>query len=376
MKKILIIFGTRPEVIKLAPLVSELKKSKKYKIKICSTGQHDQMLNQAIDIFKLKIDFSFNLMKKNQKLASIFSLLIYNINKVVEKEKPDLTIVQGDTITGLAGSIVSFFNKIKIAHVEAGLRTFDLEAPWPEEANRKLISNITNYHFAPTKKAKMNLIKEGVDKKKIFVTGNTVVDALLDINKKLKLNKKILKKVSEKLSFLKKNKKIILITLHRREIFGKKIENILQAFKSLSNKFKKAQFVYPVHLNPNIRKIVKQKLKKCPNFTLLPPIDYFELIYLMKKSYLIMSDSGGIQEEAPSFKVPILILRDITERSEIIDTNQAILAGTNKKKIIRIFTSLMFNQKKYLGLKKNTNPFGNGKASKKIVKLLDKNFYI
>ena len=376
MKKILLIFGTRPEAIKLAPLVNQLKKTKKYKVKICSTGQHDQMLNQVIDIFKLKIDFSLNLMKKNQKIVGIFTLLVEGINKVITKEQPDLTIVQGDTLTSFAGSLVSFFNKVKIAHVEAGLRTFNLEAPWPEEANRKLISNIANYHFAPTKNAKINLVKEGVDKKKIFITGNTVVDALLDINNELKSNKKILDRINLKLNNLNENKKIILITLHRREIFGKRVKNILDAFKILSHKFRDLQFIFPVHLNPNIRRIVKQKLKNCKNFLLLPPVDYFTLIYLMKKSYLIMSDSGGIQEEAPSFKVPIMILRDTTERPEILKTNQAILAGTNKKKIIKIFSSLLLNEKKYLNFKKNKNPFGNGKASKKIVKILSENSYL
>ena len=376
MKKILIIFGTRPEAIKLAPLFNQLNKTKKYKVKICSTGQHDQMLNQVIDIFKLKIDFSLNLMKKNQNVVGIFSLLVEGINKVITKEKPDLTIVQGDTLTSFAGSLVSFFNKTKVAHVEAGLRTFNLEAPWPEEANRKLISNIVNYHFAPTKNAKINLIKEGVDKKKIFITGNTVVDALLDIDNELKSNKKILDRINLKLNYLSKNKKIILITLHRREIFGKRVKNILDAFKILSHKFKDIQFVFPVHLNPNIRRVVKQKLKNCKNFLLLQPVDYFTLIYLMKKSYLIMSDSGGIQEEAPSFKVPIMILRDTTERPEILKTKQAILAGTNKKKIIKIFSSLLLNKKKYLNLKKNKNPFGNGKASKKIVQILNENSYL
>ena len=373
MKKILIIFGTRPEVIKLAPLIYELKKIKKYKIKICSTGQHDQMLKQAVDIFKLKVDFSFNLMKKNQKISGIFSLLIDSISKVFEKDKFDLTIVQGDTTTSLAGSIVSFFNKVKVAHLEAGLRTYNLQAPWPEEANRKLISNIANYHFAPTIKAKKNLLKEGVNKNKIFITGNTVVDALINIDKKLKFNKKIISQVSEKFNFINPNKKTILITLHRREIFGKKIENILESFEILSNRFKNLQFVYPVHLNPNIKKIVKQKLKNSKNFFLLPPIDYLSLIYLMKKSYLIMSDSGGIQEEAPSFKIPIMILRDTTERSEILDSKQAILVGTNKKKIVNTFISLVLDRKKYLKLKKNKNPFGDGKSSKKIAQLLKKN---
>ena len=373
MKKILIIFGTRPEAIKLAPLVKQLKKGKKYNIKVCSTGQHDQMLNQAIDIFKLKIDFSLKLMKKNQKLARIFSLLINNINKVIVKEKPNLIIVQGDTITGLGGSIAAFFNKCKIAHVEAGLRTFDLKAPWPEEANRKLISSLADFHFAPTKNAKINLLKEGVNKKKIFLTGNTVVDALLEINKKLKFNKKIINKIDDKVRFLNKKQKIILITLHRREIFGSKLKKILEAFKILSNKFKDIQFVYPVHLNPNIKKIVKKKLKSCSNFTLLPPIDYLSLIYLMKKSYLIMSDSGGIQEEAPSFKVPIMILRDSTERLELLETKQAILVGTDKKKIVQSFCSLILNKKKYLVLKRNKNPFGDGAASKKIIKFLNKN---
>ena len=372
MNKILIIFGTRPEAIKLAPVINELKKSKKNIIRVCSTGQHNEMLNQVISLFKIKINISLKLMKHNQKLNDTFTSLLDKINIVIESEKPNLVIVQGDTTTAVAGAISSFYNKVKIAHVEAGLRTNDLNEPWPEEANRKIISSIANFHFAPTSHAKENLIKEGISSSKIFKTGNTVVDALHQISKKIKSDKKSVKALKDKYFFLNSKKKIILITLHRREIFGNKLKSILKAFKEIAKKHKSFQFIYPVHLNPNIKKYVSLELGNCKNFILLPPIDYFFLTYLMQKSYLIMSDSGGIQEEAPSFRVPVIILRNTTERQEILNSKQAILAGTNKNDIIKIFNSLIKDKKKYLSLRRKTSPFGDGKASKKIRLFLNK----
>ena len=372
MNKILIIFGTRPEAIKLAPVINELKKSKKNIIRVCSTGQHSEMLNQVISLFKIKIHISLKLMKHNQKLNDTFTSLLDKINIVIESEKPNLVIVQGDTTTAVAGAISSFYNKVKIAHVEAGLRTNDLNEPWPEEANRKIISSITNFHFAPTSHAKENLIKEGIPSSKIFKTGNTVVDALHQISKKIKSDKKSVKVLKDKYFFLNSKKKIILITLHRREIFGNKLKSILKAFKAIAKKHKSFHFIYPVHLNPNIKKYVLSELGNCKNFVLLPPIDYFFLTYLMQKSYLIMSDSGGIQEEAPSFRVPVIILRNTTERQEILNSKQAILAGTNKNDIIKIFNSLIKDKKKYLSLRRKTSPFGDGTASKKIRFFLNK----
>ena len=372
MNKILIIFGTRPEAIKLAPVINELKKSKKNIIRVCSTGQHNEMLNQVISLFKIKINISLKLMKHNQKLNDTFTSLLEKINIVIESEKPNLVIVQGDTTTAVAGAISSFYNKVKIAHVEAGLRTNDLNEPWPEEANRKIISSIANFHFAPTSHAKRNLIKEGIPSSKIFKTGNTVVDALHQISKKIRSDKKSVKALKDKYFFLNSKKKIILITLHRREIFGNKLKSILKAFKEIAKKHKSFQFIYPVHLNPNIKKYVSSELGNCKNFILLPPIDYFFLTYLMQKSYLIMSDSGGIQEEAPSFRVPVIILRNTTERQEILNSKQAILAGTNKNNIIKIFNSLIKDKKKYLSLRRKTSPFGDGTASKKIKFFLNK----
>ena len=372
MNKILIIFGTRPEAIKLAPVINELKKSKKNIIRVCSTGQHNEMLNQVISLFKIKINISLKLMKHNQKLNDTFTSLLDKINIVIESEKPNLVIVQGDTSTAVAGAISSFYNKVKIAHVEAGLRTNDLNEPWPEEANRKIISSIANFHFAPTSHAKENLIKEGISSSKIFKTGNTVVDALHQISKKIKSDTKSVKALKDKYFFLNSKKKIILITLHRREIFGNKLKSILKAFKEIAKKHKSFQFIYPVHLNPNIKKYVSLELGNCKNFILLPPIDYFFLTYLMQKSYLIMSDSGGIQEEAPSFRVPVIILRNTTERQEILNSKQAILAGTNKNDIIKIFNSLIKDKKKYLSLRRKTSPFGDGTASKKIKFFLNK----
>ena len=372
MNKILIVFGTRPEAIKLAPLINELKKSKKNFIKVCSTGQHNEMLNQVIDLFDIKIDIALNLMKRDQKVSSLFTSLVKKINFVIIKEKPKLVVVQGDTTTALAAAMASFFNKVKIAHVEAGLRTYNLDSPWPEEANRKLISAIADFNFTPTNFSKKNLIKEGISRSKIFLTGNTVVDSLNQISKKINSNKKKIDYFNKKFPFLNSNKKIILITLHRREIFGKKLKLILKSFKKIAKDNKNLQFIYPVHLNPNVKRFVYKELASSKNFILLPPIDYFSLIYIMQKSYLIMSDSGGIQEEAPSFRVPIVILRDTTERQEIIKSKQGILAGTNMKKIINIFNLLIRNKKKYLGLKGKKNPFGDGNASKRIKIFLDK----
>lgn len=372
MNKILIVFGTRPEAIKLAPLIHELKKSKKNIIKVCSTGQHNEMLKHVISLFKIKVDISLKLMKHDQKLTNLFTSLVEKMNFVIQKEKPKLVIVQGDTTTALAASMSAFFSKIKIAHIEAGLRTNNIQAPWPEEANRKIISSIADFNFTPTNYSKNNLIKEGISTSKIFLTGNTVVDALNKISKKINSNKKIMQNLESKYPFLNYKKKIILITLHRREIFGDKLKLILKSFKKLAIKYKDLIFVYPVHLNPNVKKFVFKELESCKNFILLPPIDYFSLIYIMQKSYLIMSDSGGIQEEAPSFHVPIIILRDVTERQELINSNQGVLAGTNEKKIIKIFDELVNNKKKYKNLKNKKNPFGDGKASKKIRVFLEK----
>ena len=372
MSKILIVFGTRPEAIKLAPLIYELKKSKKNIITVCSTGQHNEMLNQVISLFKIKVDISLKLMRPDQKLTNLFKSLVEEMNFVIQKKKPDLVIVQGDTISALAASMSAFFSKIKIAHIEAGLRTNNLQAPWPEEANRKIISSIADFNFAPTNYSKNNLIKEGICTSKIFLTGNTVVDALNKISTKVNADKKIIQNIESRYPFLNFKKKIILITMHRREIFGNKLIQILKSFKKLATKYKDIIFVYSIHLNPNIKKFVFRELKFCKNFILLHPIDYLSFIYIMQRSYLIMSDSGGIQEEAPSFQVPIIILRDVTERQELINSNQGILAGTNVKKIIKIFEELVNNKKKYKALKSKKNPFGDGKASKKIKVFLEK----
>ncbi len=373
-KKILIIFGTRPEAIKIFPVINELKKNKKYfNFKICLTGQHKQMLKQVLNFFKIKPHLNINVMKKNQSLENLTSNIIKKIGTVIKKNKPDLVLVHGDTTSSLAATIASYYNKVKVAHIEAGLRTNNIYSPWPEEINRSLIAKIAQVHFAPTQIAKKNLECEGINKNKILITGNTVIDALLIASKKVFSSNSIKRKLEKKFSYIEKNKKIILVTGHRRENFGKDFVNIFKALKHIAKKNKNIIIIYPVHLNPRVLLPANKILGRVPNIKLIKPLDYVSFIYLMHKSCLIVTDSGGIQEEAPSLKIPVLVTRKNTERPEALKIGAAKLVGTNPKIIIKTINQLLTERKIYKKMLSFYNPYGNGNAAKKIVNYLKKN---
>lgn len=372
MKKILIIFGTRPEAIKIAPVIKELKKNiNAFSFKICVTGQHGKMLTQVLDFFEIKPDFKLNIMRKNQSLERLTSKILLKVSKVLDEYKPNLVVVHGDTTTTLATSLASFYKKIDICHVEAGLRTKNIYSPWPEEINRKLTSHLAKIHFAPTQNSKKNLILENINSNFITVTGNTVIDSLSIVKKKIFSSDPIKEKLDKKYSFLDfKKKKIILVTGHRRENFGKEFENVLKALKYVAFKNKNISIIYPVHLNPRILIPAKNFLSKISNIFLVKPVNYQEFIYLMIKAYIIVSDSGGIQEEASSLGKPVLLTRNNTERPEGLKTGTVKLVGTNKKNIIKNIENLLSSKKDYQKMSKAQNLYGNGNASKKIINYL------
>ncbi len=371
-KKILISFGTRPEAIKLAKLIYFLKKEKTFNVKICVSGQHEQMLKQVLKLFNIKTDYNLKVMKSNQSLNLLASKILEKFNKVLIDFKPDLILVHGDTTTAYISSLAAFQNKIKIGHIEAGLRTHNLEYPYPEEFNRKSIATIADINFTPTNIATKNLLSENVVKKKIIQTGNTIVDTLEFSIEILKRNKKILNNIKKNFSFLDNKKKLIIVTSHRRENYGNGIENICNALKKIVSKNKDIQIVYSVHLNPKVSTVIKKKLNNIKDIFLVKPQDYFTFIYLMKISYLILTDSGGIQEEAPTFKTPVLVLRNETERPEAKDFGGSLLVGTDKDKIADTVYRLMNNHKLYKKMSYIKNPYGDGKSINKIIKHLKK----
>ncbi|MBR52022.1 MAG: UDP-N-acetylglucosamine 2-epimerase (non-hydrolyzing) [Gammaproteobacteria bacterium] len=375
MPKILTIIGTRPEAIKMAPIIEKIKKDKKFDIKVCSSSQHKKMLSQVLNLFKIDTDFDLNIMSKNQSLNEISSKIFKRIDPVLDSYNPDLVLVHGDTTTTLSAAISAFHKKIKIGHVEAGLRTKNIYSPWPEEANRCLTSSITSFHFAPTQIARKNLINEGVKRNQIVVTGNTVIDALQRIIKMLKTNKKISQSLQTKFKFLDKSKSMILVTGHRRENFGEGIENICKSIISISRLNSNVQIVYPVHLNPQIKQPVQSLLKGKKNIFLIEPQDYLSFCYLMLRSRLILSDSGGIQEEAITLKRPVLVMREFTERQEALKSGAVKLVGSSQKKIVDSVNELLRNAKQYNSMILKTNPYGNGKASEKILNFLKRNIF-
>ncbi|MCM8831637.1 MAG: UDP-N-acetylglucosamine 2-epimerase (non-hydrolyzing) [Candidatus Omnitrophica bacterium] len=370
MKKIMVVFGTRPEVIKLAPVIKELQKyTKIFSVFTCTTAQHRQMLDDMLNLFKIKPHCDLNIMRENQSIFEVTTKCLKGIERILKKERPDIVLVQGDTTTTFATSLASFYLKIPVGHIEAGLRTNDKYKPFPEEINRRLTSHIADLHFVPTKEAKKNLLDENISENAIFLTGNTVVDALFYILKEIK-NKKILVK---DFSFLNLNlNRLILVTAHRRENFGKPLRNICYALRKIVEQNKNIVIVYPVHPNPNVQRTVKQILKEIKRIYLIEPLDYASFIYLMNLSYLILTDSGGVQEEAPSLGKPVLILRDKTERPEIIRYGMGKLVGTDAADIIRNVETLLYNYKIYKEMVKRKNPFGDGKASQRIVSVLNK----
>lgn len=370
-KKILIVFGTRPEAIKMAPVCEALKED--FNVKICVTAQHRLMLDQVLDIFKIKPDYDLNLMKKGQDLFDITSKILTKFKKILLKEQPNLVLVHGDTSTAMTAAMACFYLKIPIGHVEAGLRTFDVHSPFPEEFNRQFISNIADFHFAPTEQAKENLVKEDIPIKNIYVVGNTVIDALkIAINKAKKI--KFEKKLLLEMSFLNNNStnspKIVLITGHRRENFGEGLKNICQALKVLAKNNAEIKFIYPVHLNPRVLKPVNKILSNIDNLYLIKPLDYLSFVKLIERSYVILTDSGGIQEEAPSLGKPVLVMRDKTERPEGVQAGTVKLVGSDKAEIIKHTNHLLSDISAYNKMSASLNPFGNGKSAIEINRIL------
>jgi len=369
-KNVLIVIGTRPEAIKMAPIIHVLREKQNFKTIVCATGQHRQMLDQVLNIFKITPNFDLNIMTTNQSLSDITCAVLKKVTKIVEKTSPDIVLVQGDTTTTMATCLAAYYHKITVGHVEAGLRTGNIYSPWPEEINRKIATAIATYHFAPTDRARKNLIDEHVPAEKIFVTGNTVVDALQYVTKKINSDTRLRTQLLSQFSYIDPHKKLILVTGHRRENFGDGFKNICQAIATISKR-KDVQIIYPVHLNPNVKIPVESMLSGLPNVHLIDPLDYVPFVYLMSQAYLILTDSGGVQEEAPSLGKPVLVMRNATERPEIIESGAGIVVGTSCEKIVSEVNELLNNQDKHSKMSFIHNPYGDGKASIRIVDKLE-----
>lgn len=363
--KVLFAFGTRPEAIKLLPLIQTfLRKPTNFEVYTCVAAQHREMLDQVLDVFEITPDYDLNIMTHAQSLVDITAAIITKADKVIQTVRPDYIFVQGDTTTTFAVSLVAFYNRIKLVHIEAGLRTWDKYAPFPEEINRKLTSSLADLHFAPTEKSRNNLLNEGVSTDQIVVTGNTVIDALLWVQNKLR---KIDKSQFHELNGIDFKKKIILVTGHRRESFGEGFVNICNALRDIASQKKDIEIVYPVHLNPNVRKHVFELIGDVSNIKLLEPLAYLPFAYLMKQSFLILTDSGGIQEEAPALGKPVLVMRDITERPEAIEAGTALLVGSKKEMIVEQTLNLIKNRRQYERMSSASNPYGAGNACELIL---------
>ena len=376
--RVLLIYGTRPEAIKLAPLIIKMKEKNIFKINICLTAQHRKLVDQVNKYFDIKPDFDLNLMTKNQSLETITSKILISVTKVIKTTKPDLVIVHGDTTTTFASALSAFYNNIPVAHVEAGLRTHNKNSPFPEEFNRFSTSYISKWHFAPTIESKKNLLDERVPNKNILVTGNTIVDSVKLCVDKIKTNQFLLKKIEKNLINLfpefSSQKRYILITCHRRENFGSNFKKILQIIRKLCITFGNVNFVFPKHLNPNTQPDELNKDLHINNLYIINPLPYQEFLWLLYNSYLILTDSGGIQEEGASLKKPILIMRESSERPEVIDAGFGKLVGTNKTKIMSNISKLINNTTYYSKFVNNQNPFGDGKSSEKIIKFIEKKY--
>ena len=408
-KKILLVFGTRPEAIKMAPLVKEFQKyPEQFDTKVCVTAQHREMLDQVLQLFEIIPDYDLNIMKAGQDLYDVTSRVLLGMRDVLKDAKPDVVLVHGDTSTSTAAALAAFYQQIPVGHVEAGLRTYNIYSPWPEEMNRQITSRIATYHFAPTPLSKQNLLDEGVKEENIFVTGNTVIDALYWVIDKMKSNKSLDETITKQLinfgipadkleawsssvqsvsSYLCKSvasRKLVLITGHRRENFGQGFINICQAIKELAETFPDVDFVYPMHLNPNVRNAItevfgksviasgaKQSVQNTANTYFIEPLDYLPFVYLMNLSYLVLTDSGGIQEEAPGLGKPVLVMRDTTERPEALDAGTVKLVGIDKHRIIDDVSTLICDPKNYKAMSHANNPYGDGIACNRIIKMLN-----
>lgn len=369
MKKSLIVFGTRPEAIKMAPLVKRMRTDFPGSVRVCVTAQHRQMLDQVLNLFGIVPDYDLDLMKPGQDLTDITVNVLSGLRSVLAEYQPDVVLVHGDTTTTLAASLAAYYQKVPVAHVEAGLRTGNRYSPWPEEMNRKLAGGLTDWHFSPTEGARENLLREGVDAERIFVTGNTVVDALFDVTEEIERRGELKKALREQFSFLDADKRLVLVTGHRRENFGKGFENICQALAQLSGR-SDVEILYPVHLNPSVQEPVRRILGGLPNVHLIAPQDYLPFVYLMGRSYLIISDSGGIQEEAPSLGKPVLVVRNTTERPEAVLAGTVRLVGTDTRRIYLEACELLDSDAAYQRMAIAHNPYGDGRASKRIVETL------
>lgn len=368
MKKILIVFGTRPEAIKMAPVVKAFKKAKDaFETKVCVTAQHREMLDQVLAFFDIVPDYDLNLMKPNQNLFSLTGDILNGLKPVLDEFKPDVVLVHGDTTTSTSAALAAFYAGAKVGHVEAGLRTHNKLAPFPEELNRQLTGRIADYHFAPTEKSRQNLLNELVDPATITVTGNTVIDALLESVERVKNAQN--NSTIENLKTLVGDDDVVLVTGHRRENFGEGFLNICGALKKIASNFK-GQVIYPVHLNPNVQKPVKELLGDIDNVKLIDPLPYEAFVWMMNRSKLIITDSGGVQEEAPSLGKPVLVMRDTTERPEAVDAGTVVLVGTDKQKIVDEALDLLSNEERYATMSALHNPYGDGKAAQRIVDFL------
>jgi len=357
MKKILCVFGTRPEAIKMSPLVHALEADGRFDAKVCVTAQHREMLDQVLELFEIRPNFDLNIMKAGQTLNDVTAHILTGLKPILNDFKPDVVLVHGDTATTFATSLAAYYEKIKVGHIEAGLRTGNIYSPWPEEANRKLTSSITNYHFAPTEGSLNNLLKEGILEEKICVTGNTVIDALFWVREKLKQNTSLLNLLTSEYAFLDSKKKLILVTGHRRENFGISFEKICEALRRIVINNPDVQVLYPVHLNPNIQEPAYRLLNNLANVFLIEPQGYLQFCYLMDRASIILTDSGGIQEEAPSLGKPVLVMRDTTERPEAIDAGTVRLVGTDTEFIVSQVNMLLTNYDEYQKMSKAHNPY-------------------
>ncbi|ASP31058.1 UDP-N-acetylglucosamine 2-epimerase (non-hydrolyzing) [Qipengyuania flava] len=369
MIKVLTVFGTRPEAIKMAPVVKALAEASDVDQTVCVTAQHREMLDQVLELFEIIPDFDLDLMSKRQDLADFTARALTGLRTVIQDKKPDLILVHGDTATTLSASLAAYYAQVPVGHVEAGLRTGDIHSPWPEEMNRKVTGMIAAMHFAPTEGAKLNLIREEVSPKAIFVTGNTVIDALLDVNRSIERSDEVRSTLESQFSFLDQSKKLVLVTGHRRESFGGGFERICQALAELADR-DDLEICFPVHLNPNVRRPVKRLLDGRDNVHLIEPVDYLPFVYLMGRSYMILTDSGGIQEEAPSLGKPVLLMRDTTERPEAVDAGTVKLVGANRDLIVREVKRLLDDRASYETMAFAHNPYGDGKAAERIVRLI------
>jgi len=372
MKKILSVFGTRPEAIKMAPVINELKKyPQQFDSKVCVTAQHREMLDQVIKLFDITPEYDLNIMAPCQSLTNITCNVLKGIEPILNEFHPDIVLVHGDTTTTMATSLASYYQKIPVGHVEAGLRTGNIYSPWPEEMNRSLTDTICRYHFAPTEQSKQNLLREGVKNEQIFVTGNTVIDALLSVVQKLRDRDNLQHEMVNRFSFLSTNKRLILVTGHRRENFGEGFEQICNALRKIVELHDDVEILYPVHLNPNVKEPVNQILGKLKGIHLIEPLDYLSFVYLMDCSHIILTDSGGIQEEAPSLGKPVLVMRDTTERPEAVNAGTVKLVGKDTDKIIAEVSRLLSDSSAYNLMSKAHNPYGDGEAAIRIVKSLN-----